>query len=107
MSRIGARFSNNKAYVKPFLGVDPRTHQRLYGDEYEIKCTWTHKSETMLDEDGNQFISRTQVWNQDPRPKRFDLIRLNGHSNYIEIKHVTEWDMMCLRMKEPEYRIDT
>lgn len=107
MSMIGAFFSRNTAEVKPFLRVDPRTKQRIYGDVYTIDCTWKTKAEARTDSEGLQYITRAIVYHQDPRVKRLDLIKTNGEDRFVEVRDVQMYDMMCIGFDEPEYEAIT
>lgn len=83
----------NVATVKPFVSRDDFDGETTYGTEYEIACTFIGKVESRIDDIGNEYISRTVIWTEDERPKRLDLIKLNGESLYHEIRNRTRYDM--------------
>lgn len=82
----------NVATIKPRIG-ESEWGGVEYGPEYEIACTWTAKAEQMRDSNGAEFVSRSQIFTEDKRPKYLDMIRLNGSEQWQEIRGVNEWDM--------------
>ena len=106
MSSTAAWSYTNTAKVKPLIGFDQWTQEITYGEEYEIACTWTAKSEQMTDADGKEFVSRHEIFTEDARPKYLDMIRLKGHSNWEKIRSKTEWDMSPFG-EAPDYKVVT
>jgi len=102
-----ARWSyTNTATVKPFISIDQWSGETTYGEEFEIACTWTAKSEQMRDDKGKEFISNYEIFTENSAPKYLDLIQLNGHSEWQEIRSRTEWDMSFFE-EEPDYKLVT
>ncbi len=52
----------------PILSVDQWKHETLYGDEYQIDCTWVAKSEQQTDADGKEFVSKYEIFTENPAP---------------------------------------
>ncbi|WP_254413725.1 hypothetical protein [Vibrio furnissii] len=96
----------NTAIVRPLVSFDQWTQQSIYGDEYEIACTWEAKSEQMRDSNGAEFVTKNIIYTEDSRPKHLDLIKLNGKDNFEEIRDVTEWDMSFFG-ETPDYKVVT
>ncbi|MBL4278848.1 hypothetical protein H8F10_13075 [Vibrio fluvialis] len=96
----------NTAIVRPLISFDQWTQQSIYGDEYEIACTWEAKSEQMRDSNGAEFVTKNIIYTEDVRPKHLDLIKLNGKDNFEEIRDVTEWDMSFFG-ETPDYKVVT
>src|SRR5699024_7422190 len=82
----------NTATVKPYVGMDDWGGS-VFGEPFEIACTWAAKSEQMRDSLGAEFVTRNQIYTEDHRPRYLDLILLNGSTDWQEIRAVTGWDM--------------
>nr|MBO2511803.1 hypothetical protein [Gammaproteobacteria bacterium] len=106
MSKTASWSYTNTATVKPFVSIDPMTQESIYGEEYQIACTWTAKSEQARDDNGAEFVSRHEIFTEDPRPKYLDKIQLNGSTEWEEIRSVTGWDMSPFG-ETPDYRLVT
>lgn len=102
----------NVATVRPFLKRDLKTQEALYGDEFEIACTWTAKHESVRDAGGQsgaqgaEFVSQHQIYTEDKRPKYLDLIQFAGSNGWEEIRSVTNWDMSFFD-EEPDFLLVT
>ena len=96
----------NTATVRPFISVDLMTQEAVYGEAYEIACTWTAKSEQARSSDGAEFVSKHHIYTEDKRPKYLDLIQLNGSTEWEEIRSVTGWDMSPFG-EEPDFLLVT
>lgn len=95
----------NKATIKPVIGIDHFTGGMKYGEEYEIDCTWTAENELMRDDKGQEFISSTFIFTEDKRPKVLDMIKIHdGFSGFQEIKAKTGWDMSFFD-EEPDFKL--
>ncbi len=105
MSATAAWSYTNTATVRPFTGSG-EWGGASYGPEYEIACTWAAKAEQMRDATGAEFVSRSQIFTEDKRPKYLDMIRLNGSEEWQEIRGVTEWDMSPFG-EEPDFLLVT
>lgn len=109
MSAITRPFCNAIAIVKPYLGEDLESGGTLYGDTFEMKCTWAAESTQMRDATGAEFVSKYIIWSEDPRPKYRDMILLStlAPTDWQEIRSHMEWDMLCLGDPAPDYRTVT
>lgn len=102
----------NVATVRPRLKMDLKTQQTIYGDEYQIACTWEAKNETVRDAggqsgaQGSEFISRHMIYTEDARPKYLDLIQFEGSDGWEEIRSRTNWDMSFFG-EEPDFLLVT
>lgn len=102
----------NIATVKPFVSIDMMSGQTIYGEPFEIACTWAAKNEMMRAEGGQsgaqgaEFISRHMIYTEDKRPKYLDLIQFDGSDGWEEIRSVTNWDMSFFG-EEPDFLLVT
>lgn len=99
----------NTARIRPRIGMNMRTGQTEYGEEYEIACTWTAVSEQSRDDEGAEFISRYEIYTEDPRPLYLDMILLNGwdaDTDWQQIRSRVEWDMSFFG-EIPDYKLVT
>lgn len=108
MSAISRWSYTNTATVRPWLSEDGYTHEIVYGEPYEIACTWAAESKTMVGANGVEFTSDYIIWSEDPRPKYLDLIKLNtvAETDWQEIRSHMEWDMQMFD-DVPDYRTVT
>ncbi len=109
MSATAAWSYTNVATVRPFVSIDLMTQATIYGDEYEIACTWAAKSEQMRDDDGAEFVSRHEIFTEDERPKYLDMILLAGDdpvTGWQEIRSRTWWDMSFFG-EAPDFKLVT
>lgn len=108
MSEVARWSYQNTATIKPFLGRDDWSGTNTYGEPYTIACTWTAASEQVRDSTGAEFVAKHLMFTEDKRPKYLDLIQLNGHADWEEIRAVTEWDMSSLDEPDsPDFRLAT
>jgi len=102
----------NVATVRPFLSLDQWTGQAVYGEPYEIACTWTadNSQERMAGGQGGsqgaEFIAKHTIFTEDRRPKYLDLIMFDGSDGWEEIRAVTTWDMSPFG-EEPDFKLVT
>lgn len=108
MSAISRWIYRNTAQVRPFVSEDAYEGTIVYGDPYEIACTWAAESKQMRDANGAEFVSRYIIWSEDARPKHRDLILLNtvAPTDWQEIRDHMEWDMQMFD-DVPDYRTVT
>lgn len=108
MSAIARWSYQNTAQVRPFVSEDAYAGDIVYGDPYEIACTWAAESKQMRDANGAEFVSRYIIWSEDARPKHRDLILLNtvAPTDWQEIRDHMEWDMQMFD-DVPDYRTVT
>lgn len=99
----------NTAKVKRLIELDQWDGVAIYDDPYTIACTWSAKSEQMRDDKGMEFVSKNEIFTEDPRPKHLDMILLNGddeQTGWQEIRSVTGWDMSPFE-EEPDFKLVT
>lgn len=102
----------NIATVRPFLSIDLMNQKAIYGEEYQIECTWAAKHEQVRDmggqggSQGAEFVSRHMIYTEDKRPKFLDLIQFDGSDGWEEIRSVTNWDMSFFG-EEPDFLLVT
>lgn len=108
MSLIARWSYKNTATVKPYLGEDLENGGTLYGDPFEIACTWAAESKQMRDAKGAEFVSNYVIWSEDARPKYRDMILLNTEqlTEWQEIRSHMQWDMSPFG-DVPDYRTVT
>lgn len=106
MSKTSEWVYTNTATIKPFISLDQWDGEAVYGEEYEIACTWTAKSEQMRDDKGQEFVSKNEIFTEDNRPKYLDMIMLNGDDKWQEIRAVTGFDMSFFS-ETPDYKLVT
>lgn len=106
MSKIARWSYKAVATVRPYEGMDYRTGEITYGEEYTILCTWEANTEQARDNDGAEFVGRHIVYHEDPRPKYLDQIKLTGHTEWEQIRSVTVYDMAMFG-DLPDYRMVT
>ncbi len=108
MSSVARWSYQNTATVKPFMGRNDWNGTNTYGEPYAIACTWTAAAEQVRDQSGAEFVAKHLIFTEDKRPKYLDLIQLNGHADWEEIRAVTEWDMSSLGEPDsPDFRLAT
>ena len=110
MSEVARWSYQNTATVRPFAGRDDWTGTSTYGEPFEIACTWTAAAEQVREStpNGAEFVAKHLIFTEDKRPKYLDLIQLNGHADWEEIRAVTEWDMSSLGEPDsPDFRLAT
>lgn len=105
MSEVARWTYTNTATVKPLVGVD-EWGASTYGPEYTIACTWGTDGKQERRDDGAELVSTDTIYTEDPRPKRLDLIRLNGHDEFQEIRGRVEYDMSFFN-DTPDYELKT
>lgn len=107
MSELARWTYTNSATIKPFESVD-EWGASTYGTEYEIACTWgtDGKQERQSGANGAELVDTDTIYTEDPRPKRLDMIRLNGHDEFQEIRGRVEWDMSPFG-ETPDYKLTT
>lgn len=96
----------NIAKVRPFEGQNQLTGETLYGEEYDIACTWIGESKQERADDGAEFVSRHIFFTEDARPKYLDMIQRTGFDDWEEIRSVTQWDMSFFA-ETPDYKLIT
>ena len=108
MSSIARWSYKNTAMVRPWLGQDLENGGALYGDAYEIACTWAAESKQMRDATGAEFVSNYIIWSEDARPKYRDVILLSteNETTWQEIRSHMAWDM-AMFSDVPDYRTVT
>ena len=112
MSSVARWSYKSTATIKPFVSLNMETGQSIYGDEFTIACNWTAESKPERESGGQsgargaEFISQHIIYTEDARPKYLDLIQLANHTDWEEIRSVTEWDMAMFK-DTPDYKLVT
>lgn len=107
MSEISRWTYTNTATVKPFLSHD-EWGKAVFSDEYTIACTWgtNERQERNMGAQGAELTASNTIYTEDARPKRLDMIRLNDHEEWEEIRDRVEWDMTPFE-DTPDYKLVT
>lgn len=89
MSSAAAWANTNIATVWPFVSQDRMSGVTLYGDPYQIACTWAigkgrrerlrSGSGMSIDAAGSEFLVTATYWTEDKRPKFRDMIAKGTH----------------------------
>ena len=107
MSKVARWSYTNTATVWPSTGeTDHLAGGTVFGDPYQIACTWIADSKRMTDNNGREFISSCVFFHEDPRVNDGDRI-LRGVSAVVNpleagaelIKYHREWDMSMFKSK--------
>lgn len=94
MSSISRWSYTNTAIVYPFVSKDDFTGEVVYGEPYEIACTWTAgAAEVRKDDNGTEFVSESLIWTENPAPKHLDQIEMPGSYGRETIRAIKHWDM--------------
>lgn len=101
------------AQVKPWISYDTKSQDSVYGDPYEIKCTWSARAEQRTSlggqssAGGDEFVSKHFIYTEDKRPKALDLILINDpKAQWEEIKAIDFYDMSFFG-EEPDFTLVT
>lgn len=115
MSNTAAWSYTNTAKVKRLIGLDRWKGVAEYDEPYTIDCTWTAAATEERGAGGqsgamgSEFVSKYEIYTEDPRPKHLDLILLNGddeETGWQEIRSVTHFDMSSFG-EDPDYKLVT
>lgn len=107
MSEIAAWANTNTATVKPFQGKNGMTGKVIYGEPYEIACTWIADGKVYRDSAGKEFVSNYTIFTEDARPQTLDQVLIDSPGAlWQEILQRLEWDMSMFDMA-PDYKLVT
>lgn len=113
MSSIARWSYKNTALIRPFESEDPENGGVVYGDEYEIACTWAaaakeDRTSSSSGSSGSEWVPAYVIWSEDARPKHRDLILLNSVPpvGWQEVRERMIWDMAMFD-DTPDYRLVT
>lgn len=72
--------NTNFATVKPRLDTNTENGGAVWGEPYQIECTWRMPKQVIMQSDsqGRERVPKWTVWTEDSRPREFDMIRLNS-----------------------------
>lgn len=74
--------NTNKATVWPRLGVDTENGGSIWGEPYEIDCTWRSpkgEQRTVIGPDqGKETVVKTVIYTEDVRPQIYDDIMIHS-----------------------------
>lgn len=112
MSQTANWSYTNVAQVRPRLSLDQWTGEAVYGEPYEIACTWTadNSQERMAGGQGGsqgiEFIAKHTIFTEDARPRELDQIMFDGSDGWEEIRARLAWDMSPFG-EEPDFKLVT
>lgn len=101
--------NTNTATVRPRGETDTENGGVMWGEPYEIECTWRMPKEqkVLSDSQGREVVPAWEVHTEDARPRVFDEIRLNStNPEWREILGKNEDDMSFFG-EPPAFRLDT
>lgn len=78
VSSIAAWSYRAIATVRPYLGEDTEEGGIVYGEPYEIACSWEAGGNERQDANGDEFVSTYELWTGDARPKHNDRVTVAG-----------------------------
>ncbi|MNZ12931.1 hypothetical protein D3C78_298140 [compost metagenome] len=79
MSSVARWSYTSTATVYPRASLDAFTGVETFGEAYTIACTWIEGGGMVLrDDEGDEFVAKTQVWCEDARPQVGDEIEMDG-----------------------------
>lgn len=110
MSSIARWSYRNVATVHPFVSEEEFTGAIIYGEPYQIACTWTAGGGEQRFQNGDQveYVSKSIIWTEDPRPKFRDQIEMPGSYGRETIRTVTHYDMSALGEPDsPDFELAT
>lgn len=105
MSLTASWSYTNTATVKPLISQD-EYGEGVYGTEYTIACTWGANGKQTAANEGREYVVKNTVYTEDPRPKYLDMIKLNGLTEWEEIREVQNFDMSFFG-ETPDYFLIT
>lgn len=89
--------NTNKATVWPRLGVDTENGGSIWGDPYDIDCTWRSPKEqqrSVQNSQGREVVPRTVIYTEDVRPQIHDDIMIHStRPERVQILDLNEDDM--------------
>lgn len=103
MSKVARWSYTNTATVWTAGGKDHLNGGLLWGEPYQIACTWTATSETRKGNGGAEFVSACDYFHEDARVKHGDRIAkgvfydANPVGIAEEIKAHRDWDMSMFK----------
>lgn len=108
MSGIARWSYTAKAQVKPLLKGPRRGGSATYGDPYEILCTYTALQLSKMEASAALLghVIRYEIYTEDPRPGKGDLIQLPDTDEWQKILDRTVWDMSPFG-QNPDYKLVT
>lgn len=95
--------------VYPFLGTDDFTRETLWGEPYTIMADFeAGGAELKNDEEGREFVCRSRIWCEDPRPKFRDEVEMAGTAGRETIRAVKRWPMGAFGEPDsPDFELST
>jgi len=105
MSKTANWSYTNTALVKPFISKD-EWGKSIYGEEFEIKCTWSAAKEEKRNNSqlGLEIVTKFEIFTEDDRPKKLDLIKIATSDVWEEVVNRIEFDMSFFN-EAPDYKI--
>lgn len=79
MSSVARWSYTGTATVYPKESLDDFTGEKVLGAPYPVACTWVGAGgEVQRDSLGTEFVTKTKIWCEDPRPMPGDEIEIPG-----------------------------
>lgn len=100
--------NTNTATVQARGDTDTENGGTIWGQPYQIECTWRMPKEqkVLSDSQGREVVTAWEVYTEDSRPRPFDRIRLNStNPEWREILGTNEDDMSFFN-EPPTFRLD-
>lgn len=110
MSSVARWSYQNTATVWPFVSRDDFTGITVYGDPYEIACTWTAGGGEQRYQNGDslEFVAKSLIWTEDQRPGFRDQIEMPGGFGRETIRAIKHYDMSALgEPASPDFELAT
>ena len=110
MSSVARWSYRNIATVWPFVSQDDAEGETIYGEPYEIACTWVAGGGEQRFQNGDQieFVTKSLIWTEDQRPKVQDQIEMAGSYGRETIRAIKHYDMSALGEPDsPDFELAT
>lgn len=93
------------AIVRPWLGEDTEQGGDVFGDPYEILCSWEAGGKERRDANGQEFVPRYEVWTEATTVKHRDRVTVLGTPLAdLEVRDVQGYGMEMFD-DLPDYRV--
>ncbi len=95
------------ATVRPWLGEDTEQGGEVFGEPYEILCSWEAggKEQRLISSTGVPFLPTFELWTESALPKHLDRITIAGTPiQDVEIRAVQGYGMEMFD-DLPDYRL--
>lgn len=105
MSSLASWSYKAVATVRPWLGEDTEQGGEVFGEPYEILCSWEAGGKERRDANGQEFVPRFELWTEANTPKHQDRITIAGTPvQDLEIRDIQGYGMEMFD-DLPDYRL--